>query len=280
MTTDVSFNTFFGLITLGLLSGTLGGMLGVGGSVVMIPGLTMTLGYNQHVYQAAAMITNVVVSVPAALRHRAAGALVLGRLRWMVPTALLCAIGGVWLSNLSVFHGQEGGRWLGRLLAVFLVYVVADNVRRLCKAPSYGRNEQSNRPISRVRYAAVGSVTGAISGLLGIGGGSLAVPLQQAWLGLPLRQCIANSSTLICITAAVGAFYKNASLDIHGQSWKGSFALALLLAPSCWLGGHLGANLTHRMPLVYVRVIFISLMTLAAVKMAAIPWETWWFWTP
>ena len=76
------------ILLLGLLAGVLGGMLGVGGSVVMIPGLAILFSMsksaepNQHLFQACAMIVNVVVSVPAMLRHRKAGALVGDVLIW------------------------------------------------------------------------------------------------------------------------------------------------------------------------------------------------------
>ena len=238
----------------------------------MIPGLTLILGYNQHVYQAAAMITNVAVSIPAAMRHHGAGTLVMSRLRWMMPAALVTVVIGVWLSNLSFFRGPEGGRWLGRLLAMFLVYVIANNVRRLWQTSPRETDPDPVAAVASWRYASVGSVMGTIAGLLGIGGGALAVPLQHACLRLPFRACIANSSTLICVTATVGAVYKNASLDLHGHHWRESFTLALLLAPSCWLGGHLGAVMTHHLSLKYIRAAFIGLMVVAAVKMAAIPW--------
>ncbi len=263
------------LVTLGLLAGTLGGMLGVGGSVVTIPGLTFILGYNQHVYQAAAMITNVAVSVPAAMRHHRAGVLVLSRLRWMIPVALVGVAAGVWLSNLTVFRGAEGGRWLGRILAAFLLYVIARNLFRLVCDRDQGSDPGHSQDLSEApqwRFVAVGGITGTIAGLLGIGGGAVAVPLQHAWLGLSLRACIANSSTLICITAAVGAFYKNSTLYLHNHHWHGSFAVALVLAPTCWLGGHLGAWLTHYLPIKYVRTAFIGLLIFATVKMASIPW--------
>ena len=109
--------------------------------------------------------------------------------------------------------------------------------------------------------------------MLGVGGGAVAVPLQQVLLKLPLRTCIANSSAIICVSAAMGAIYKNASLAQHGYLWTDSLILALLLAPTCVLGGYLGAALTHKLPIRQVRIAFILLMIVAAVKMAAIPWQ-------
>ena len=319
---------------LGLLAGTLGGMLGVGGSVVMIPGLVWLLGrptgVEQHLYQAAAMIANVAVAVPAALRHRRAGAMVPAVLRGMLPAALGGVILGVWLSNLPVFSGPRGGVWLGRVLAAFLVYVIYANLKKLCRPavapqppppppppaitdkhtdpPAHDAAGQrapaptptpvhtdgtddtpdtASAPLSPAGGGvAVGSLMGTTAGLMGVGGGALAVPLQQTLIGLPLRQCIANSSAVICVSAAVGAIYKNATLagrvgpevaatlEAAGQpaiDWRTGLALGLLLAPTAWAGGRLGAALTHRLPLRTIRVAFIALMLVAAWKMAALP---------
>lgn len=278
---------------LGLAAGTLGGMLGVGGSVLMIPGLVFILGrptgVEQHLYQAAAMIANVAVSVPAALRHRRAGAMTAAALRWMLPAALACVLLGVWISNLPVFAGRDGGVWLGRILAVFLVYVIFVNVQRLLKPRP--RNVQASGAASPgdsgeddlsgatpARGLTVGAVMGTIAGLMGIGGGAVAVPLQQTLMRLPLRRCIANSSAVICVSAAVGAVYKNASLagwpvppGGDAITWQHGLTLGLLLAPTAWAGGRLGASLTHRLPLRTVRVAFVALMVVACWKMAALP---------
>ncbi|MEX0653541.1 MAG: sulfite exporter TauE/SafE family protein [Phycisphaeraceae bacterium] len=277
----LSVGSVMAIALIGLVSGLLGGMLGVGGSVVMIPAMTLVFGFNQHLYQAAAMVMNVAVSLPAVLRHRRAGALVPGALRWMLPAALACVLVGVWLSNLPVFAGAEGGLWLGRLLALFLVYVIVLNVMRLVR-PGAGEAMAGAR-VTPVRSGAIGGVMGTIAGLLGIGGGAVAVPMQQVVMRLPLRNAIANSAAIICISAGVGAIYKNATLARHvgvddgaagagGVGWQTSLLLAALLAPTAWAGGRAGASLTHRLPIRQVRLAFVGLMVVAAWRMAALPW--------
>ena len=100
------------IVLIGMVAGTLGGLLGVGGSVVMIPALALLFGTgkNQHLYQAAAMTANIAVALPAAARHRKAGALRPQVLRWMLPIALISIVLGVLASNLPVFKGGEGGQ--------------------------------------------------------------------------------------------------------------------------------------------------------------------------
>jgi uncharacterized membrane protein YfcA len=257
-------------VPLGLVAGVFGGMLGVGGSVIMIPGLTLFRGENQHLYQAAAMIANIAVAVPAAMRHHRQQAIVPQVLRWMLPAAIVAVLAGVAISNLPVFAGAERGRWLGRILAVFLLWEVVMNVRKLAARRDLEPMEHAR--ITRPRSAGVGAAMGLIGGLLGIGGGAMAVPLQQWFLRLPLRNAIANSAAVMVFSAALGAGFKNATLPTHGQPWHAGLILAACLAPTCALGGRIGASLTHRLPIRHVRMAFIALMLLAAWRMLALPW--------
>ena len=264
------------IAAVGLAAGTLGGMLGVGGSVIMIPALVVLFGqdtragFNQHLYQAAAMIVNVAVAVSSTYRHYKAGAIVPKAMKLMLPAALVMIFVGVAVSNLSVFDpgqqiaGASGAVWLGRVLAVFLVYVIVVNVQRLF-APR--RETTGHEHVTLPRSTGVGSVMGFIAGLMGIGGGAVAVPLQQVALKLPLRNCIANSAAIICITAAFGAAAKNATLP-EGCRLTDSLTLALLLAPTAFVGGWIGGKLTHVLPIRIVRGAFILLMIAAAWKMA------------
>lgn len=269
------------LVTVGLLAGTLGGMLGVGGSVLMIPALALLFGTgeNQHLYQAAAMTVNIAVAVPAAIRHRRAGALVPRVLRWMLPVALVCIVLGVLASNLPVFRDQSGGQWLGRVLAVFLLYVIVLNLLKLRQHKDQrDRETLEDAKITPTRCGFVGWVMGFTAGLLGVGGGGLAVPLQQTIVRLPLRNAIANSSFVMVFSALIGASLKVATLDghydpaqFHRPAWQTALLIAAVLAPTAILGARLGAKLTHTLPLTYVRVAFVLLMVVAALKMAAIP---------
>lgn len=278
---------------LGLVAGTLGGLLGVGGSVVMIPGLVWLLGApggaapgEQHAFQAAAMIANVAVAVPAMLRHRRAGTIDPAAVRGMVPAAAVGILLGVAVSNLPAFRGADGGRMLARVLAGLLIWVIVVNVHKLWAArrahtrptsspPDEGNGEPVRGATAAGRFAGVGGVTGIVAGLLGVGGGAIAVPMQQQLLSRPLRRAISNSATAMCVSAPLGAIYKNLTLGGHlpadtalvGGAGAG-LLLGLMLAPTAWAGGRLGARLTHTLPLNLIRVGFVLLMIAAAWKLA------------
>lgn len=274
---DLSIVEVIVVALLGLLAGCLGGMLGVGGSVVILPGLVWMFGQaekehlNQHVYQAAAMICNAAVAIPAARRHWKAGAIQFTVIRWMLPTATLFIIVGVMFSNL--FKGTNGAIWLGGLMGLLLVYVTVLNIRRL-SAVAQQAEDTATPTVTPMRCGVMGVIMGLIAGLTGVGGGAIAVPMQQVVLRLPLKVCIANSAAVMCGMAIVGATCKNLTLGTVGQDVRVSLLLAAMLAPSCWIGGHLGARLTHILPARQVRIAFIALMCLSIWRMLLPVWRT------
>src|SRR5436190_20919422 len=77
------------LLVLGLVAGALGGMLGIGGSVIMIPVLTVVLRRDLQLSQAVAMIVNVFVSLPALLQHHPAKAVRWDMVGRMLPAAIV-----------------------------------------------------------------------------------------------------------------------------------------------------------------------------------------------
>ena len=268
--------SWFWVVCVAGAAGVLGGLLGVGGSTVLIPGWTAALGRNLHLYQAAAMAVNVVVAVGATLRHRRAGVLVPVVLRWMIPAAVAGILAGVLLSNSPVFRGA-GAAWLSRGFSVFLIYVAWMNLRKLLSVGRPGGGKRDTPVTPPHRHLVPGSLVcgllmGLAAGLLGIGGGALAVPLQQRLLGLPLRSAIGNSSAVMCVSAAAGAWLKNTTLPTHSAPgvplfWWSGLLIAAVAAPLAFLGARLGARWTHTLPLPVVRGLYVVLMLLAAWRM-------------
>lgn len=250
----------------GLGAGALGGLLGIGGSIIMIPALALLFPHrgtdSQHLFQAAAMAVNVAVSAPAAIRHARAGALRLDLLKWLVPTGLATILLGVWLSN------QLDGLTLRRIFAAFLLYLTIQTLVKVFRKHPDPTPQSSH--VTPVRAGAVGVVLGSAAGLLGIGGGILAVPFSQALCKIPLRQAIAASSATMCITATIGATTKIATLPQHHQSPADALLLAAALAPTAIVGAWVGASLTHRAPVQTLRTALAILLLLASWRMSGI----------
>jgi len=258
------------LIPVGLLSGGLGGMLGIGGSILMIPAMMLLFGPDLHVYQGAAMIVNFFVVVPATLYHIRRGAVMPEIVRVTIPTAAATVLLGVWVSESAWFRGANEIH-LSRLFGAFLWYEAGFNLWRAAVPMSRRAPEpELSRPPAAWRVATlVGLPTGFVGGLLGGGGGMLAGPTQQIFLRVPVRRAIANSAATIICLSAIGAVFKNVTLVRQGMPSERTLVLAVLLIPAAMIGGYLGARLTHRMPLRFLRLCLVVLMAYAGWRLIA-----------
>ncbi len=274
------------LIGIGLVAGMLGGLLGIGGSIVMIPAMTELLGTRQHVYQAAALVVNFFVAVPAVVQHVRVQAVDWQWVSRLLPWAVAASIGGVVCSELPTFRG-DGALYLTGVFGLFLFYVASRDVRRMLVGRSHqnrpGPTSETD-PTNEMHAEQSGSghlamwvavPTGFISGLLGVGGGVLAVPLQRRILGLPLRIAIANSAAMIVGLSLVGtAFKQYAMVTNHpDKAWLESLTIALCLIPTAIVGSWIGSRLTHLLPVRAVRVAFIALLLVAGLRMGYRAWS-------
>jgi len=263
------------LAATGLLGGTLGGFLGLGGTVVFMPLLKMIsdagtgTSVGAHTAVAATLVLNVCVGASSTIGHVRAGRVMPAVVKVIVPTSIIASFGGVMLGDL--FKGPAEV-WLWRIFGLLIVYVVAMNLYWMVRPRREAEVSEPSPPPAPNRWLAAltGVLTGLASGLLGVGGGVIAVPSQQLLLRLPLRAAIANSAVIIiftCIAAAVVKQIKLASL--HGDLAT-AWLIVAILAPTAIVGGLVGSHLTHRLPRTYVRIAFILFMVWAAYKMLTV----------
>lgn len=251
---------------LGLVAGVAGGLAGIGGSLIILPGLGLFLGYDephrtvQHLYMGSAMIVNVLVAAPAAWRHSRAGSVPGPIVKVILPAMTLAMLVGVLLSD------QVRGERLVLVLSLFIAGYALLNIYRVIRP-------RKNRPVDpppphRGLLAGIGGVTGVIGGLLGIGGGIVMVPLLQVFAKTPLRLAIGASSAVMCVTAVFGSALKVWGLPSHGSAVADALLLAGVMAPTAIVGSLVGARLTHTLPLKTVRIVISALLLAAAARMA------------
>lgn len=259
------------LFALGLLAGLLGGLLGIGGGLVMIPAMLLLLGERYgpnslHVYKLAAIATTVALSIAAVRRHMRARAV-----HWaMVRAMMIAGVAGVVIgvaASLLFTHGQT--HVLRRIFGAFMLVVVLANT--LLTPARIGTLAQSCPLSPRWRRlgALVGAPAGIMAGLLGIGGGVWAVPAQHVFFGVRLQVAIANSAaTIIGVAAAAAVCQTLAVSRISGLDPRSGWFLALFLAPGAIAGAFLGATLTHRLPLKWLRHFFHALLAVTGLQLA------------
>ena len=155
------------------------------------------------------------------IAHRKAKSLGGSLLRNLIPAAVIGILVGVTLSNASMFAGPNS-YWLARIFGLFLVYVAVYNGLKFhprFARPKHETADQESNSFRNKISLVVGLITGTGAGLLGIGAGTVATPLQQTILKVPMRNAMSNSSAMIVSIAWLGAIYKNATLGTHGIAW-------------------------------------------------------------
>jgi len=270
----VDFGQALELLGVGLLAGIVGGMLGVGGGIVMIPAMVIFLGdrygpNSLHLYKLAAIATSVFVSVPAAVRHLRARAVLTAMLPAILPAATVGTVVGVWVAGN--FFRAEQTHILRRVFGVFLEFAVVVQLYQDWLAGQGERSLRSSCPLPSRRLLIGGSVglpTGLIAGLLGVGGGIWNVPVQYLLFGVRLRYAIATSSFVVVFVSAVTTIVQGWSVaHLPGLSLRMGVPLTVCLVPGALVGGWCGAELTHRLPVRWLRYAFGALLALSGLRL-------------
>ncbi|MBU6414521.1 MAG: sulfite exporter TauE/SafE family protein [Planctomycetes bacterium] len=251
---------------LGLIAGVIGGLAGIGGSLVMIPGLGVIYGYDepnrviQHLYMASAMGVNVLVSAPAAWQHGKKGSISIPTVKLILPGMLIGMMCGVWVSD------QTPGRWLFAILAAFIGLYALNNLLRAARKTV--EPEAQDARTQWWLYSLIGLFTGFLGGLIGVGGGIVMVPLMQVMCRVPLKLAIGTSSAVMVVSALLGATQKILNLEKHGLEMTQALQLIAIMGPGAMVGGMLGAKLTHKLPLQGLRIAVSILLTMIAARLA------------
>ncbi|OSM08631.1 magnetosome protein MamO [Magnetofaba australis] len=269
-----SIGSFFGLMFLGLISGISGGMMTMGGGIIKVTGLMTFFGYGLVLVRPVAYLTNIFMYGAAALRYKQAGLIDWAHIRPMAPWAIVGMVAGYFIGNLldaSVIRILLG--LFAAVLAIKMFSELWEQYRQKHPGPHWldGEiiDEEAIRRIPHLlREGLLGLPMGLISGLLGITGGVVEVPLQRYVNRVPMKIAIANSAVLVFFASSVGSFVAM----IHGVQ-SGAFEasapiiMALILLPGAYVGGMIGAWLTTVAPMNALRWIYAILMVVIAARM-------------
>jgi uncharacterized protein len=121
--------------------------------------------------------------------------------------------------------------------------------------------EVAARPHELLRLAAIGTAAGAFSGLFGVGGGTIIVPLLIFWFGFGERLATGTSLAAIVIVGAVGALAQG---GIYGNV---HVVTGLLLAIPAVVGVLAGTAIQQRIPQRAVSYLFAALLVAVAIDL-------------
>lgn len=254
------------LIATGAVAGVLAGLLGVGGGIVLVPAFLVVLeawGYggaqSMQMAVATSLATIIVTSCRSVLAHHRRGAVDVALLRRLAGPVCIGALAGTALAQVASSRA---------LMALFGVLGTCVGLY-MALGPSVARAEASLPRLWVLR--GISGLFGALSALMGIGGGSFFVP-TLTWFGRPTHQAVATSAgigVLIAAPSAVGFLLvpvpPEAPPFTVGQV---NLAAAGLIVATTLVTAPLGAALAHRLNARLLKRAFGLFLVLTAVRMA------------
>ena len=253
-------------LALGVAAGLLAGLLGVGGGLILVGALAWLLPsqgvpveHAMHAALATSLASILVTGLSSARAHHRRGSVLWPSVRWLVPGLLV----GAWLG--SRFAGHLSGSIL-RSGVAFYCFLVAT---QLAMDWPRARGERLDSPRGPgLSLAGVG--IGAVSALVGIGGGSMTVPLL-VWRGVaPVRAVGTSSACGVAIALASAAGYAS-QWQVQGMPAGSSgyvyWPAALGIAATSLLAAPYGARLAHRLPPTALKRVFAGFLALVGLSL-------------
>jgi len=232
----------------GLMAGALGGLLGVGGGILLVPLLVYALRAGQHEAQGTSLAFVTATALVAALLYLRQGNMDVGLALYLALGAVLGVLLGAALAR------RMTARRLRQSLGVLMLLTA---VRILVAVPAHTGPPHSWPAPANI---ALGCVVGVLGGLLGVGGGTILVPILV--LGQRYPQHVAQGVSLLMIlpTGVVGAL----SHARHGHVLRP--ILPALMAGGA-LGALLGAFLANRIDATTLSRLFALFLLLVGGQM-------------
>ncbi|HCO04270.1 MAG TPA: hypothetical protein DIT48_13090 [Actinobacteria bacterium] len=218
---------------LGILSGfgagVLSGAFGVGGAIVTTPAVQVLLGARPLIAVGTPLPAIFPTSLAGLHAYWKADLIDWRAVRWAALPGMLGAAGGALLTTIISPH----------LLLLATAVLIGYQALRVGFFPKVRTAEFDPPPAARASLAATGLAAGLASGLLGIGGGVVMVPIMSGLLGMPLKRAVATSLAVITALVIPGTI-------VHAALGHIDWLIVLWLSTGSVLGAAVGSRWTVR----------------------------------
>ena len=254
------------LVVLGLCTGFLAGLLGIGGGMIMVPFITVILSgrgvapdLSIKMAIATSMATIIFTSISSVRAHHQRGAVRWDIVKRLAPGIVL----GAALASLGVFALLKGS-WLALVFAAFVSFSATQML--MDKKPKPTRTLPGT-----AGQIGAGTTIGFLSGLVGAGGGFVSVPFMT-WCNVAIHNAVATSAALgfpIALANALGYIVSGQGVAGLPTGSLGYVVLPALLviAIASVLMAPLGVKAAHALPVKSLKRVFASILYVLAAYM-------------
>jgi uncharacterized membrane protein YfcA len=246
------------LLATGAVAGILGALMGLGGGIFLVPALTLLFHLPIHTAVGTSLMGVIATSAGvAAIAPRGRSADISLALRLEVATAA-GALGGGLLAQ------AVNARALDILFALVVFFAAGYLLYKARGRTQRGVPERLFYENYRLHHWPIGllasSFAGMVSGLLGVGGGFIKVPVMHAVMGAPLGTATATSNFMVGITAAASIFIYYGRGDVY----------PLVVIPTSlgvFGGAMLGVYILPHLRVNWIRLALIGLLVFMGAQM-------------
>ena len=252
----------------GFLIGTVASMIGIGGGVFIVPLLTLSYEFFPAEAVGTSLATIIFTSVASTVIYSRQKRIYYKTGMVLASTTVPGAFAGAYLTSILE------ARLLGLIFGVFLLLVAFrmilnvslfrtkhSNVEKTARRPLVTSESSLYKSGKKILLGVVLSFfAGLSSGLLGIGGGSLMVPIMTLGMGIPIHITVATSMLIMIFTSTSGVIQ-------HFSLGNISFEYVLLLVLGTIFGAQIGAYTSRRISSRNLRRIFGIILILISIRM-------------
>lgn len=267
--------TVFIILLIAVAAGFLGSILGLGGGLIMTPALTLLFGIDIKYAIGASIVSVIATSSGAAIAYLKDRLTNIRIGMFLEVGTTLGAITGAFLSAvinpkyLFIIFGllmlYSGVMMLLKLRSGPAVAVTADPMADKLRLNSAYFDKKTGEMVSYNVSGVFGGLgmmyaAGTLSGLLGIGSGSLKVMGMDLFMKLPLKVSSATSNFMIGVTAAAsaGVYFFRGNIDPK---------IAAPVALGVLLGATVGTRVMQRLSNRVIRLIFVPVLAVVSIQM-------------
>ena len=249
------------LIVFGFFIGILASMTGVGGGVFIVPILTIFYAVVVNSATGTSLTTIIFTAIASTLNYARQKRIYYKTGLILVTTTAPGAYIGAWLATIMEEH------LLGLVFGVFLILVATRTIISEIRKKTQNKGQPVKTDTELIHSGktiaigvGLGFFGGVASGLLGIGGGTLIVPIMAIALGMPIHYATATSMFTMIFTSisAVTKYYQSNLIN---------FPVALTLAAGSIVGAQVGAYTSKKLSGRNLTLIFGIILIIAGINM-------------
>lgn len=246
------------LVASGIFSGLLAGLLGIGGGTVLVP-ILITMGYSYAQSVATSSLAIVITSLSGSFQNWRMGYLKWDKVVLLGLPGILTAFLGAYLVGQIPKYILEAAMGCLLLLTIYL-----SNLRQKLEQEVSRTTQKTANPVLSRLFT--GGAAGLLSGLFGVGGGVIMVPLQMMFLDEKIKMAIQTSLGVIMITSI-------SSCLGHAKAGNVLFFEGMILGIGGLIGAQISTRFLPKLPEKVVQIAFYSLLLILSVYFFSRAWN-------